>query len=1248
MDDAQKANDADPAGGAEDAHDPGGDEPRARPAARWHAPTLAADGAADGVDSAGSNPRPAAEWNAPTLAADSAAHSADSAGRHPRPAAEWNAPTPADTTGGHPRPAAGWSAPTVAADGAPAAAGAAPSVFDDVRPRFDERAELGRGGMGRVAEAIDRVLDRTVAIKYSLATDDVGRERFEREVRITAQLQHPAIVPVLDTGRDAMGQPFYVMRKIDGVPLSERVARAGGPRDRLALVPALLSAIDAAAYAHARGVVHRDIKPWNILLGAFGETLLIDWGLARAIGGAEPRDGAELPEPDAPLTRAGAAYGTPGFMAPEQARGEPAGPAADVYSLGATLYYVLTGAIPFEGVAPTRAIERVAAGDGPDMARMPPEVPLELIAITTKALAAAEATRYGDASKLADDLRRFLAGQLVEAHRYTARQRIARWVRAHRLVTIVAASALVVVAGGGALSISRIIAERDRARVARSIAEERADDLLVDRARALVTVDPTSALAVLRDLPPDSPRWTTAREIARAAVAGGSERLIARHDNFVGALAFSPRGRLASVSSGGLQIHDLAGRTTRTAHGCKASQLAWLDDHVVVCGYSESDNGGTVHQALELVDVDREAVTTLPVTAYAEIAVDDGRLVVRTAEGGVQSFTGDGQASTLATGGVQAIDARSGRIAMLGRDRLIVIERDGSRRDRAVAVANRIFQVRLSAGGKRVAASTFGSALEWEVDSDAPPHTWPRVRDGLNGIAYAGDQLYGWSNDGSGVVSFETDRRSQIAGGGDPDGFAGGAGVLPRGINRRSQIAGGGTDRAVTRWSVRPTHNTRVEVAQTADGAVFATADGGLAYAGRAGLIELPHRPVPLHVIAASGKTVAIGTSEGEIMALDLSAAAPALVALEDSERLYAVGTGHLVIGREAGTLFDGDPLSDSPAQERDRLAAQLDSLAIIDLATGARTALAPLGFGTHAYILGDAVVATGGAADRSLVIWNLAGDLRYRAAHVRDTAIGIGGARGMCVYHETVAGDIVEVPVADPAGARVLAHFEPRRNGERVDSSILMFSAEEGRLFVMKSGGEAALIDAGGVHPLELGIPGRLNSVHRSADGTWWAVADFEQLWRVPPGGAPHEIALGQRIRGLRAVGDRIWARSDSTLFEIAGDGTVTRSTSNVGDAYSLDEGFLLATPNGVAAVMPVANVRRLLRLPAPPISVSATRDGRTIAAMLVSPAGRERLIAAWGDPVPADPSATLAYIGRLTNARLTPGSDQVQWETP
>src|SRR5688572_20256566 len=398
----------------------------------------------------------------------------------------------------------GWMRDTAPAGGSgPATPTAAPSspsspsVFDPAAERYADRRELGAGGMGRVVDAVDRTLDRPVAIKYSLAEDPVDVARFEREVRITARLQHPGIVPIHDAGRDDAGHPYYVMRRIDGEPLAARVTAAATVAERLALVPALLGAIDAAAYAHAQGVVHRDIKPWNILLGPFGEALLIDWGLAR-----ELTAGDEAPAPadataggrDAALTRLGSAYGTPGFMSPEQARGEPVDRRTDVYSLGATLYYVLAGALPAAAERPTEAIDRTAAGRGLDLAALPADVPAELIAITAKAVAPAAAARYADAGELAADLRRFLAGQLVAAHRYSAPARLARWLR-HRLVAVVAVAAVVVIAAVIALAFRRVVAERDTARAARRLAEARAEELLVDRARAMLVVDPTTAVA---------------------------------------------------------------------------------------------------------------------------------------------------------------------------------------------------------------------------------------------------------------------------------------------------------------------------------------------------------------------------------------------------------------------------------------------------------------------------------------------------------------------------------------------------------------------------------------------------------------------------------------------------------------------------------------------------------------------------------------------------------------------------------
>nr|MBA3452188.1 serine/threonine protein kinase [Deltaproteobacteria bacterium] len=382
------------------------------------------------------------------------------------------------------------------------------SVFDPPKDRFLEGVELGRGGMGRVVVAIDRALDRPVAIKHSLAHSSTDLARFEREVRITARLQHPGIVPILDVGRDEAGQPFYIMRKIDGDPLGARVARAVTVRARLELLPAFLGAVEATAYAHAQGVIHRDIKPANILLGTFGEALVIDWGIARVLAEDDPSAAASgayvlASDTDGRLTQLGMAYGTPGFMAPEQARGEVVDRRADVYSLGATLFFILTGSLPFDG-EPTAAIARIAAGEGPPLDRIPAEVPVELTAIAAKALAPDRDARYADGSELAADLRRFLAGQLVAAHPYTALERMVRWIRRHRFATATAVLAAIAITVVIVVSFGRVLDERDRVRAAREVAEARSEQLLVERARALVGIDPTSALAVLRSLPAPS------------------------------------------------------------------------------------------------------------------------------------------------------------------------------------------------------------------------------------------------------------------------------------------------------------------------------------------------------------------------------------------------------------------------------------------------------------------------------------------------------------------------------------------------------------------------------------------------------------------------------------------------------------------------------------------------------------------------------------------------------------------------
>ena len=351
-----------------------------------------------------------------------------------------------------------------------------PELLEVERRHYVVVREIARGGMGRVIEARDLRLGRQIAIKELLPKNrDVAR-RFEREARITARLQHPSIIHVYEAGTWQGGEPFYAMPIVPGRSLDKLVAEKTTLAERLALLPRVIAVADALAYAHSKNVVHRDLKPGNVLVGEFGETVVIDWGLAKDLGAhTDPKESMQLSlRATGEETVSGSVVGTPAYMPPEQARGEVVDQRADVYSLGALLYKLLAGHAPYQGVNANDVIAQVKAGPPQDLGDREPETPPDLLAIVRKAMARDPDDRYVTASELAKDLERFQTGQLVGAHRYTAGQLVRRWLRRHRIAVVVAAAAAAALAIVGVISVRNVVEARDRAEARRvALLEER-------------------------------------------------------------------------------------------------------------------------------------------------------------------------------------------------------------------------------------------------------------------------------------------------------------------------------------------------------------------------------------------------------------------------------------------------------------------------------------------------------------------------------------------------------------------------------------------------------------------------------------------------------------------------------------------------------------------------------------------------------------------------------------------------------
>ena len=369
--------------------------------------------------------------------------------------------------------------------------------------RYVFEGEVARGGMGAIHRVFDQDARRRLALKVMLgersatpADSDASLGRFLEEAQVASQLDHPGIVPVHEIGIDAADRVYFTMKLVKGEDLRSVFDRVADPSDEewttTRALNVMLRVCEAMAYAHEKGVIHRDLKPGNVMVGKFGEAYVMDWGLAKVLGREDAHDlrlrldvsdslrtargDAAEQTPDSPiLTMDGAVVGTPAYMPPEQACGriEELGPPADVYAVGAMLYHLLAHGMPYtkpgDRISARTILALVTQGPPPSLAGLAPDASSELVAIVEKAMAREIADRYPDMTALARDLRAYLENRVVAAYETGAWAELKKWVQRNKALALTAAAAMFVVAALGTWSNVTI---RDQRNVAEANEQE--------------------------------------------------------------------------------------------------------------------------------------------------------------------------------------------------------------------------------------------------------------------------------------------------------------------------------------------------------------------------------------------------------------------------------------------------------------------------------------------------------------------------------------------------------------------------------------------------------------------------------------------------------------------------------------------------------------------------------------------------------------------------------------------------------
>jgi WD40 repeat protein len=1044
--------------------------------------------------------------------------------------------------------------------------------------RYELGDELARGGLGRVRRARDWRLDgRPVAVKQLLKATPAAARRFRREALLTARLQHPGIVPLHDLGVGDDGEPFYAMKLVAGRSFDQVIADARDLPARVGLLGHVLAVADAIAYAHSEGVIHRDLKPSNVLVGDFGETVVVDWGIAKRIG--EPDEDGGGGELAIDLTAAGDVLGTPSYMAPEQARGEPVDERADVYAIGSMLYHALAGSRPYAGTTGEQVLAQVLAGPPPALATRVPGLAPDLAAIVARAMARAPADRYRNGGELAGDLRRYQTGQLVAAHTYSRALRLRRWLARHRAAVAVAAVMATALLGVGALSVRRVVAERDAAASARTVAagerdraERRSQELVIAQARSALGRDPTAALAWLAELGAAAGDHATAVAAvsADAASRGVARHVLAGHDGTVNALALSPDGRrLASAADDGtVQVWELGAAPRRIAtlpHGIRVLVLAFAGDTLV-----SGDHAGIVrawHAGGGWTG--RELWRHGGMVHAIHAAGDD--LVTGGADGSVRRGRLDGSSEALAghAGPVVAIGRAAGSLATAGGDGLVRWYAGGA--VRALRHPAAVVTMAMAPGGDAIATTGGDGAVRlWSADGAA------RVlgrQPSPGDIAFSPDGARVAAIDGSGgVVVYEVSGAVRTL-----PGHGAAASVVVFSRDGR-WVASGGGDGAVRLWSV-------------ATGAAWTLrGHGGAIQALIAGdPLVSGDRDGAVRVWALPGDDVhRDGIHRGTVRRLASDGAGGVLSGGADGAVHRLTAGGAEMLGALPGSI---EGLAGWPGG-----AAYADDVGRVVIVSGAarRRVEHPGGVAWLAASADGARVATAGN-DGAIGIWDVAsGGVRWLrgASPLVHVALGPDGA----VIAGSEDGAVTRRDLATGA-SQVIA---------RVPGQVY-------RTAVSADGAQVAAAGSDGSVVLWTRATGAARIVHRyrrfasavafSPDGQWLVSASWDHTARLSPVAGGRDVVLGSHGEQVNAA---LFAPDGASVITAAEDGAlrVWRPDGALLRMLRASDGFitrLVPTADGVAAAGADGAVIRW-RQPAAPAAPAVT-SARVTAGTVRSP---------------------------------------------